>query len=166
MLFCRCKCLCGSSKIWWSIKVVWWRTSCILTFIKLILQIVKFLKQHIQLGTHKNPSANSLQGEVGLWSLIAVGDVFWVLHCFTLPLCGHKYNPTPLGSIPLWLHTFLTALITFIGRVFWKPAHSYKKALGLISQSMLTMPLANFIPSPLPTVSLACLHAHMYTCPR
>lgn len=84
-------------------------------------------------------------------------------YCCTLPLCRHKYNPIILGSVPLWLHTFLAALVsTFIGTVFLKPTHSYKKALGPISQSMLTMPLANFIPSPLPTVSLAYIYAHMY----
>jgi len=162
MLFCRCKCLCRSSKIWWSIKVVWWWISCILAFINVILQIVKFLKQQIQLNTQKRG---------GSLKLNCIGDVLWVLHCCTLPLCSHKYNPTPLCSIPLWLHTFLATLVsTFIGTVlaqYWHSileSHFYKRALGLISQSKLTMP--NCIPSPLPTVSFAYLHAHMYTSPR
>ena len=71
-------------------------------------------------------------------------------------------TPSPLVQYLCGFIFFLTALITFIGTVFWKPTYSYKKALGLTSQSMLAMPLVNCIPSPLPTVLLAYLHLCMY----
>ena len=148
MLFSRCKCLCRSSKIWWSIKVVWWWTSCILAFINLILPIVKFLKQQIQLNTQRRGGS------------LKLNCCWWCPLSTVAPSPSVDINTT----LPLWLHTFLAALVsTLIGTVFLKPTHSYKKALGLISQSMLTMSLVNFIPSPLPTVSLAYIYAHMYT---
>lgn len=104
----------------------------------------------------------------------------WVSEAKLLLVMSFEYYTVALSpsvyinTTPPPLVQYLCGLILFLQLLFLLSLLQYfgspltpiiKKALGLISQStgMLTMPLANFIPSPLPTDSLAYLYTHMYT---